>query len=231
MYIYIIINGLGVEWIVAKPLPEPLQTYCQLNLLNKPQCNLKQNTEFFFHENTCKYVCNMSPIFTGLSVWNNAQNFLYRKSRCFCAQDSCEQNSACSALLFLPYQRCVYNTVYSVPQRHSCEIGPDVPASLESLINWPVLRPRELTCGGKEEGFKRRDSLSLWLTTFVHHHQMVNSFRPGVCITMAKWHCCKTFSQWEHSFHLKAVLPLAESLGAASNCCCNTGPFWCIIMR
>ena len=33
-----------------------------------------------------------------------------------------------------------------------------------------------------------------------------------VLVTKVIWRCRKPFSQWKHSFHLKAVLPLAEKL-------------------
>ena len=35
----------------------------------------------------------------------------------------------------------------------------------------------------------------------------------------------KLFVQWEHSFHLKAVLPLDERLATAPNPCSDTGPW------
>ena len=34
-------------------------------------------------------------------------------------------------------------------------------------------------------------------------------YKARVCISAVSWHCCKPFSQWQHSFHMKAVLPLA----------------------
>ena len=45
-----------------------------------------------------------------------------------------------------------------------------------------------------------------------------------LCLTNATWRCCKNFSQWEHSFVLKAVLRLSERFAAASVCRNQTGP-------
>ena len=41
----------------------------------------------------------------------------------------------------------------------------------------------------------------------------------------ARWHCHKSFSQWQHSFHMKVVLPLAQMYVMASDQCPNTGPW------
>ena len=44
------------------------------------------------------------------------------------------------------------------------------------------------------------------------------------CNTIVKCRCGKLFNQWEHSFRLKAVLPLANRLVRASSYCSNTDP-------
>ena len=62
----------------------------------------------------------------------------------------------------------------------------------------------------------------IWaILTYMFMHQ-VNS---GPCITIVTWSCHKNFSQWEHSFSLKAALPLAERVATASDHCCKTGPW------
>ena len=38
----------------------------------------------------------------------------------------------------------------------------------------------------------------------------------GPCLTKTLWCCHKPFSHWQHSFHLKAVLPLAKMLVTSS---------------
>ena len=42
---------------------------------------------------------------------------------------------------------------------------------------------------------------------------------PGICVTALRWHGHNAFSQWQHTFHLKALLPLPKT-----DCCSNTGP-------
>ena len=47
----------------AKPLPEPMLDYCQLDTWNKFQWNLNQNTKFFIHENaSVNIVCKKAAI-------------------------------------------------------------------------------------------------------------------------------------------------------------------------
>ena len=51
----------------AKPLPDPILTYCQLDLRNKLQWNFNQNTNLFIHENASEtIVYEMAAI---LSRW------------------------------------------------------------------------------------------------------------------------------------------------------------------
>ena len=47
----------------AKPLPEPMMTYCQLEPSNKLQWNWDQNTKLFIHKNTFEnFICEMAAI-------------------------------------------------------------------------------------------------------------------------------------------------------------------------
>ena len=47
--------------------------------------------------------------------------------------------------------------------------------------------------------------------------------KTGPCITTAMWRCRTPISQWQHSFHLKAALPLVKRLASMSVSSSNTG--------
>ena len=45
--------------------------------------------------------------------------------------------------------------------------------------------------------------------------------RTRICVATVIGHCGKAFNQWQHSFHLKAALPLARKLATVSDHCGN----------
>ena len=60
------------------------------------------------------------------------------------------------------------------------------------------------------------DSLGMWLA-----ERMVPGSVPGPCLINATWRRHRPFSQWQHSFQMKPVLPLAkrlESIMARDQC-------------
>ena len=56
----------------TKPLPEPVQAYCQFDLSNKLQWNYNRHLTLLIHENAFKNVVGiMAAIFFGLNAWTH----------------------------------------------------------------------------------------------------------------------------------------------------------------
>ena len=68
----------------AKPLSKPMLGFCKLDLKNKLQWNINQNTKLFIHLNSCQNgICKMAAILS-MGRWVKGIHLLwYRQDSCY----------------------------------------------------------------------------------------------------------------------------------------------------